>query len=123
MSDENRFFEGIEFPELEEAKAPEPVDTTDPLASHDFTNLLTEVRRMIVAVESGQSLIARATSLKGAPIHKAIESLEQSPSLIAFIHFLKIAEQDVNLRFRRECVKLFEGDEKVKTVMEEKNVN
>lgn len=119
----NRYFDGVSFPELEPEPEPEPVDTTDPATKVEWEPILTELRRMIAAVGSGESnIVRRAIDLKNAPVNKALEALAERPSTPAVIRFLNSAGQDVNRRFRQECVLLFKQNAKLKELMEGQNI-
>jgi len=115
---ESRFFTPVEFPELEEPEEEKPKE--DPLKDVDITPIMTEIRRMIKAVETGASTITKgALILKDQPIWKSIEGLEDTPSVETLRHFLNIAEQDINTRFRREAILIFKRDDVLKKAIEE----
>jgi hypothetical protein len=117
------YFNSVEFPELEPKPEPEPADATDPATEVEWDGILTEVRRMIAAVKSGESnIIRRAVDLNNAPINKTLKALAERPSTPTMVEFLKIAEQDINVRFRRECVLLFKQNSKLKELMEGRNI-
>jgi hypothetical protein len=120
------YYTPVEFPELEEPKEVKIVK--DPLPKVEWTSIMTEVRRMICAIESGLSQIVpgamQVTNTSGAPtpLTKCIAVLEVSPSEEALRQFLKIAQQDINMRFRQECVKIFNQHVELKKFMEVNNI-
>ncbi len=120
----SKYFEGVDFPELEEPK-PVPAPPKDACTEVDWTPLMTEVRRMIAAIGTGQSLIVRGavTVPPNSPLFKAIEGLEQVPSLDSLKHFLKIAEQDLTTRFKQEVLKVFHQTKAVDTILKENEID
>lgn len=120
----SKYFEGVDFPELEEPVV-EEVDKTDPCTEIEWTPLMTEVRRMISAIQTGQSLIVRGAIqiLPNSPVYKAIEGLEQAPSLKSLRNFVKIAEQDLNTRFKQEVLKVFKQTKAVAEILEENGID
>ncbi len=117
---EKKYYDGVDFPEMEtEAVEAVPVVEDDVMTGMDVTRYMTEVRRMVTAVESGQSTISRgAIQLRNSPTMKAIAQLESTPSMKAFLHFLEMAQQDVNRRFRQECELIFCENEDIKNALE-----
>ena len=117
------YFTGVEFPELEPAPEPEELPKDDPATKVEWDTILTELRRMIAAVESGDSnIVKHAIDVSKAPINKVLKNLADKPTTDHMVAFLKVAQQDINLRFRRECVLLFKQNEKLKKLIEEKNI-
>ena len=119
----DKYFSGIDFPELEQ---PIPVITApieNDLEGIDWTTLLGDIGQMISAVGTGESEITpHPLDLKNAPIWKALKSLKDAPSKKTLANFLDIARQDVNNRFRSECIRVFHQVEKLKKFMEDNKI-
>ena len=119
------YYEDVEFPELDP-----PKEDPKPKPDFDFTKLdldwsvvMTEVRRLITAVETGQSNITPyGINLAKAPVVKAVQTLENDPSLENLVNFLDLGKQDVGARFRKECVAIFKQSAKLEKIMKEKNI-
>ena len=107
------YYEGIEFPELEEKPEAKPTNEGDRLEKVDFSTAMTDIRRMMRAIESGQSDLRRGSLLLDkAPMKTAAAHLENMPSEDNLRNFLDLCEQDINSRFRLEAEKIFKGADK-----------
>ena len=115
----SKYFEGVDFPELRKEKASaEPVPDAFP---DDFEKYLVEFRRMLQAIEEGQSAITRgAINLTKAPVKAALERLAKAPGAATLRMFLDMSQQDINLRARREFLIILNQNKKVKAWIDSK---
>lgn len=109
----SKYFQGVEFPELIKEKVPEqkvPDDFPD-----DFQKYLPDFRRLLEAVEGGQSTISKMPiDLSRSPVRPALGRLAYAPSPVTLRIFLDIVEQEINLRARRELLSILNQNKKIK---------
>lgn len=116
----NKFFSEVDFSELEEKPQKTKVNKDDPLSGVETTVLMTDIRKMISAIENGQShLVKGALDLNKTPVKTAVQKLEDFPSTESLMNFLNTAQQDVNRRFRQEVELILKQNNKFKEVIEE----
>lgn len=118
-----KYFDDVKFPELDQPAVEEKKEVDDDLSKLDLIKPLTEIRRMIVAIESGESqIVPGARRLGSSPLVARLQSFEQQPTLTGLKRVLETAEQDVNRRFRKEVVKVFKVYKQIADLMEENNI-
>jgi UDP-N-acetyl-D-mannosaminuronate dehydrogenase len=116
-----KYYEDVEFSELAEKEvAATDAETDDSLTGESMTVSMTEVRRMIRAIGSGESDISKIPlMLKNAPFLNALSFLEARPSKANLLSFLELAQQDVNTRFKNECELIFkQNNPKIKEILD-----
>lgn len=120
--EDNQYFKSVEFPELEEKKEVK-TPVVDPIKGVEWDSIIMELRRMLSAIESGESNIVKfAINLGNSPVSKAISSLSEDPSVHNLKRVLVTAQQDVNSRFRRECLMVMKGNNKLNEFIKENNL-
>ena len=115
----SRFFNGVEFPELE--KVPELTrEKSSDTFPDDFQPYLTEFNKFLSAIEAGTSAISRAVSLEKSTVRTALTRLANDPNASNLKSFLLAAEQDVNRRFKLELITILIQNKKVEKFINEK---
>lgn len=113
------YFTGIEFPELVEepkAEAEKPkqrykerepeADEALRLEAEEFNRL---VMNILNAVRSGESDLARATTLS-SPLMELLSRLHQGPSQQRIVDFIAIVRADINNRVAQEIERILDSE-------------
>lgn len=107
----SKFFEPIEFPELNEAPVVEKTPVSDVFPG-DAQVYISEFGRVFRAIQSGNSdLVKGVIDLKNAPLFSAMKIFEGNPSGPNMRNFLNTVEQDVGHRVRNELITIMVGRE------------
>ncbi len=121
---ENKYFPGVEFPEPEE-ETPESQPEGKEKLEGRIDEALTDVRRMINAIRTGESDIYRGALMinDNTPMMASLGRLETTPSKGNLREFLSLVKQDINMRAAREFAKIFQHNDKdLKKLLEEQGV-
>jgi len=114
-----KIFDGIDFPELEQPKVPEPVieikskveQQKEANIDKAFQAFHEQVMRMIRAVESGQSNIRPAMQLKGSAVLSVAARMLELKTKQSLTELLEIIKQDFGNRFYLEILRVLDGEE------------
>lgn len=119
----SKYFSGVDFPELEPSPERSTPDNSAFATEIEWDGIVADIRRMMRSVESGESnIVKQAIMLTNTPLHKALTTLVETPTLDTLRQVLKLAEQDINLRFRRECINILRQNVKLNVIMKENGV-
>jgi len=107
----SKYFQGVEFPELETPPAAAaPLTADEAKAKDEMVEFHRIVMRMLDSVRSGESQLAPGLQLRGSGLLNAIERMRSSPTRENVLEFLSVARQDVNHRFAQECERTLQSE-------------